>query len=133
MYRGPLKRLLKDKAWMMTYKVKRCIKAPFMELKYAYQRVTRGFSDRDWWSLDNHIAEMLSKALPKYVKDGHGVSSMYYEDGEGWDVDVNILKARRDADYLRMAALFANYDDRSGKDSQEMSAWIAKHFETLWD
>lgn len=117
----------------MMYKVKRCIKAPFMELKYAYQRVTRGFSDRDWWSLDNHIAEMLSKALPKYVKDGHGVSSMYYEDGEDWDVDVDILKARRDADYLRMAKMFANYDDRSSKDSQEMSAWIAKHFETLWD
>jgi hypothetical protein len=117
----------------MMYKVKRCIKAPFMELKYAYQRVTRGFSDRDWWSLDNHIAEILSKALPKYVKDGHGVSTIYYEEGESWDTEIEVLLSRRDPDYLRMAAMFANYDERSDEEMKEMSAWLGKHFGTLWD
>jgi hypothetical protein len=32
-----------------------------------------------------------------------------------------------------MAALFANYDDRSDSEAEEMSAWIAKHYGTLWD
>lgn len=42
-------------------------------IKHAYQRVTRGWSDRDVWSLDWHLAEILPPMLRRLKETKHGV------------------------------------------------------------
>jgi hypothetical protein len=125
------------------------------EIVFAYQRVTRGFSDRDWWSIDSHIANILSQALPKYVKDGHGISSSYLpkgygESGDSKKDDADFAKAikKRDAEYSKYADIFARYynggiwhNEESAKEFDGITepeykaavAWLAKNFSGLWD
>jgi hypothetical protein len=136
----------------MNYKLRQFLRLPITiknEIKWAYQRATRGFSDRDWWSLDSHIANVLSKALPLYIEKGHGVNASYFE-GEDYDDDEGWKKAeeKRDEEYRKYADIFARYAD-GGVWQDEITAkelngitpneyedameWLSKHFSGLWD
>lgn len=121
----------------------------FREFKWGYQRATRGFSDKDWWSFDSHIAEILSKALPLYVSQGIGTNSTFFE-GDDIDNEESWKQARekQDREYLKYADIFNRYanggvclDDVDAKESNgvtqeeydEAMQWLAKNFGTLWD
>lgn len=132
----------------MNYKLRSIIRFPITfvkEIKYAFQRATRGYSDKDWWSIDAHIANILSKALPQYVKDSPSLSFQYYE-GEGDEAFERGL-AKRNADYLKYANFFARYydggiwqDEKTAQqfngvtpeECEEAMAWLAKNFSHLW-
>jgi hypothetical protein len=127
-------------------KIVRFPRKVIFEARYARQRVVRGFSDRDWWSIDMFLAQVLAEALPKYVKDGHGVSG-YYIKGET-DEDFEAAVAVRDAEYLKYADIFKRFsengvwekeedakefDAASGAEMKEALEWLAAHFTQLWD
>ena len=117
------------------------------QIKWAYQRVTRGFSDRDMWSADSFLARQIAGMLNWIVNEGHGVSTSYgtppnYED------DVEDMVARRDAEYLKYAAVFAEYAENGPalnkgwqeelggvleKDLKEALQWFSEHFSEFWD
>ena len=42
--------------------------------KFRRQRITRGFSDWDWWDLDYFLCHLLSSALRHYAKNTIGHS-----------------------------------------------------------
>ena len=42
--------------------------------KFRRQRITRGFSDWDWWDLDYFLCNLLSSALRHYAKNTIGWS-----------------------------------------------------------
>lgn len=44
----------------------------YYPFKYSYQRVTRGWADRDTWSLDYHIAQVLSESIVHLKETTHG-------------------------------------------------------------
>jgi hypothetical protein len=92
----------------------------FKELKWAKQRLTRGYSDRDWWSIDHFIAGVLSKALRQYVEHGH----LLIEDKDEWLKHSDVL-----ADYDRVYGV----DEEYIAQLDETLAWVAENFRRFWD
>ena len=133
----------------MNYRVERLYKflkrIPF-KFKWAYQRITRGYSDRDWWNGDWYLSGVIAGIMEKIVKDGHGVATSYaYED---WETPVDIMVERRDAEFNKYILIFREYSkhgpaidqewkDRFGgvldKDMQDALQWLVEHFQELWD
>jgi len=47
----------------------------FREIKWAWQRVVRGWDDTVWWSLDSYLCPIIIHTLTKLKKDGNGYPS----------------------------------------------------------
>ena len=52
------------------------------KLKWKHERMEKGFSEYDWWSIDIHFARMIALAARKYRDEGHGYPMMTDKDGE---------------------------------------------------
>ena len=63
----------------------------FKEIKYAYQRIKNGYSDRDCWNINYHLAEIIPKMMRK-LKGGMGCPSKFYDNNvpvdncKNWDL-----------------------------------------------
>lgn len=44
----------------------------FRQFKWAYQRVTKGYCDFDWWDMDTYLSQLIPDMLERFIKDGHG-------------------------------------------------------------
>jgi hypothetical protein len=130
------------------------------EIKWAYQRVTRGWSDRDVWSMDYHLSNILVGMLRRLKETKHGVPLDFCGDwGEKtsthflpmeesiklWDACLDEMiegfEARGEMDEL-------TYPTSCGKEEKKVwehnmallsarkeraLALFAKHFDSLWD
>lgn len=69
------------------------------EIKYAWQRVFRGWDDRITWSLDYYLAEKIPLWLTKLKEDKNGVPMQIIQDGdcvgENHDIPNDILELRQ--------------------------------------
>lgn len=125
----------------LKYKIRHIIRWP----RYARQRVTRGFSDRDMWNADAFLARTYADILMWYVHKGMGVPTCYLNN---WDDPVAEAAERRDADYYKYADIFRRYakggewhtEDHVkefggvlDKEMEEALQWMSKHFQELWD
>ena len=125
----------------------RKIKKYTRKIKFAYQRVTRGFSDQDAWNADMFLASQIAGIAEWLVKNGHGVPSSYAYQPDFND-PVEIMAERRDAEYRNHIAVFKEYAknghafDQQWKEEcggvldnelDESLQWFAKHFVELWD
>jgi hypothetical protein len=141
----------------LNYQLRQIIRFPgrlVSELIWGFQRAFRGYSDRDWWSIDSHIAEILSKSLIRYVEKGHTVPVSYFKgdlnkaDDEAASKEWDKAKEIRDAEYEKYADFFARYADggvwASEEAAEELNGvtpaqyeeamqWLAEHFTELWD
>lgn len=132
----------------MNYRVKKLFKflkrIPF-HFKWAYQRITRGYSDRDWWNGDFYLAGVIAGIMEGIVNKGHGVASSYADD---WDTSQEIMVERRDSEWNKYIVIFREYskngpaidqkwvDSFGGvldKDMQDALQWLSEHFQELWD
>ena len=43
----------------------------FRNFKYAYQRITKGYCERDLWNMDYWICNILSNAFHDFARDTH--------------------------------------------------------------
>lgn len=50
------------------------------ELKWFYQRGKKGYSDRDCWSFDNYLAEVIAGGLKELAKHSHGCPDDFYKE-----------------------------------------------------
>lgn len=48
------------------------VKQFFKNIKYAWQRIIRGFSDPDWWELDSYISRVIAGGLGELNKMRNG-------------------------------------------------------------
>lgn len=139
--------------WKVKYYLRK-LTAPFYKIKkfprkikFAYQRVTRGFSDQDAWNGDMYLASQIAGIAEWLVENGHGVPSSYAYQPDLND-PVEIMAERRDSEYRKHIAVFKEYanngpafdqewkDELGGvldKDLDESLQWFAKHFVELWD
>jgi hypothetical protein len=116
--------------------------------KWWYQRVTRGFSDRDMWNADNYLAGVFAGVLQWYVNKGIGVSMAYASEDDPNGENLDDMVARRDADYLFYASIFEEYKDNGPAYNEEWQKlfggvldedikaalqWLSEHFTELWD
>lgn len=132
----------------MNYKVEKLYKflkrIPF-QFKWAYQRITRGYSDRDWWNGDWYLSGVIAGIMEGIVIKGHGVATSYADD---WDTPLEIMVERRDAEWNKYIAIFREYsrngpainqewiDNFGGvldEDMKDALQWLSKHFQELWD
>lgn len=98
------------------------------QVRWGYQRVTRGWDDSAIWSLDTHLGEVLGAQLIALAECAHG-----YPDGypfEQWTADL-----RRHG-----AALLAYGEDKFDTEelalyrpAQEAFRWVAENLGSLWD
>ena len=117
-----------------------------LQFKWAYQRVVRGYSDKDMWNSDRYIASILAGTLDWFVYKGNSISSFYLCPPLLDDLDKAII--RRDTEYLHYSKIFQEYAkngpacDKKWKkefggvldeDMQDALQWLSKHFQELWD
>ena len=62
----------------------------FRQVKWAYQRITRGYSDPDWWDMDTHLSKLIAQMLRKLAKDGMGYpGNEEFPTYESWENYLN--------------------------------------------
>lgn len=66
------------------------------EIKYFFQRGTRGYSDRDSWNIDQYLIDILLCNLVELKANGHCIPSTHAPDGS-WGYDETRWKAILDA------------------------------------
>lgn len=130
------------------HRMKRIIMKPYNKLKYAYQRVTRGFSDADMFSADMYFANQFAGMLRWYVKNSHGVPMGYAKKSDTYGTDTEYMITKRDKKYLKYADMFEEYgknglayNDKwqrlfgglTYNEVDDMMTWFAKHFTEFWD
>lgn len=58
--------------------VKRIIRDAVYSIKYALQRLFRGYDDRAWWNMDGYLASIIAKLSKELRKKGHGAPTTIY-------------------------------------------------------
>jgi hypothetical protein len=116
--------------------------------KWWYQRATRGFSDRDMWNADNYLAGVFAGVLQWYMNNSMGVPTRYASEDDPNCEEIYDMAARRDADYVFYASIFAEYHkdglaynenwqkEFGGVLDEDIKAalqWLSEHFTELWD
>lgn len=51
----------------------------FSEVKWAYQRVVRGYDERAYWDLDEYLAEIILPVLKKFKAQANGCPPGLYD------------------------------------------------------
>ena len=106
-----------------------------LEIKWAWQRVFRGFDDRWYWSLYGMITEIIPKCIRKIRKDGTGYPGNITN--KEWKI---ILKKIEDGFIaLNKIETFGDCKYNSKKYKQRLKKYeegmklFLKHFRNLWD
>lgn len=114
----------------------RPIRRGLLNIKYAYQRLTRSWDDTATWSLDTHLCLTLGQQLKHLAKTTHGwPQSDKYPTFEQWQEALN-----HHGDQL--IAYGQKWDDDSDpldkenkkfKAAQTSLRWVAANLGGLWD
>ena len=125
----------------------RKLKKFIRKFKFAYQRVTRGFSDQDAWNADMYLASQIAGIAEWLVENSHGVPASYAYRPDLND-PVEVMEERRNAEYRKNITVFKEYAkngdafDQEWKDKfggvldnelDDSLQWFAKHFTEFWD
>ena len=72
----------------------------FRTFKWAWQRATRGYSDRDTWNLDTYLVNLLITSLSQFRTETMGYPG-YMESEEEWYaiLDKIILLLKQSLEY----------------------------------
>lgn len=88
----------------------------FRSFKWAYQRATRGFADKDVWNLDTYLTELIADSVEQLADIQHGwPGTDEFPTPESWD------------EYLRKAVSLLRYSlgELPNKYEKEwMDTWI---------
>jgi hypothetical protein len=101
------------------------------EVKWARQRVVRGWDDRAMWSLDDHLAKTLGEQLVWMSKILHG-HPCDYPDKE-WTADL-LKHGEALLNYQRLH--YESYGDdwdAAYRPAQDALRWVADNLASLWD
>lgn len=106
----------------------RRIKDWFSNIKYTFQRATRGYSDVDLWNVNTYIAKVIADVMQEWLK--RGISS--YKGSmteEEWD-DVLVKIQNGFSEYRNHAYSDVELDVAK---VDEALALLKEHFYDLWD
>ena len=118
------------------------------EVKWANQRVVRGYSDKDAWNGDNFLAGQIAGILELLVSQSYSVPTSYGFGLDEYAPDVEIMAERRDADYKNIIMIYKEYHTNGiasdeewqkefggvlDKDMKDALQWLVEHFQELWN
>jgi hypothetical protein len=101
---------------------------------WFFQRGWRGYSDRDVWSFDYYLADVISKGCKHLAKTTHG----YPHDSspEQWDETLNEI-TKEFEDYIKLTDSYEFHKTFSieeyNKKLDKMFELLRKNFGSLWD
>lgn len=145
-------RWYKPGTWMF-YAARRRVGDSRREVKYAWQRVFRGWDDRAAWNTGDWLAETLGELLVNMADIAHGFPP-FYPEHEGVYGDTQYLpdEPRRSAAYTRWVGDLRAHGEalltwqREHHDIHDPEAyeaihrpaqaalrWTAEYLTTLWD
>lgn len=96
-------------------------RALFQEAKYFIQRGRRGYSDRDLWNANSHIARTVLAFLANGGKAG--VPSIFCKEGETWEKSM----ARWRKVETEIGWLMEDYLE------DDLSKWGDQNYQKRWD
>lgn len=120
-------------------------KRPFIRAKYkyehnkgwprrAYQRLTKGYDERDIWSLDSWMARTIGPQLITMSEIAHGWPGEEYQGGfDGWVADLKKNGEALLAYAGRGEGDAPFYDPKVSEDATNAMRWVAEWFTALWD
>lgn len=103
-------------------------------VKFAHQRLTRGWDDRATWSLDDHLCQTLGAQLIHLADTSHGWPES--EEFPTFEIYAEALKKHGNAltKYpSRWEVMDDEKEDQMRNDAQASLRWVADHLGTLWD
>ena len=109
-------------------RISRDIEGFFKSLKYAKQRVVRGFADCDIWDFSFYLKKLFADGLDSFAANLHSYPERYGS-AENWEKEL-----RRIASLVRKIDTEEfdrpdNYDDIKN----EFLDWMRDNFDDLWD
>lgn len=126
----------------------------YLNIKWFFQRLFRGYSDLDLWSLDQHLATIILKRIKAFRKQElHGYPAQFHHDFENsvpkeyhdlapevyWE---EIVLGKIENAFVQILKEFdTNPDDnypiedmqKRDKEIKEGLQLFAEHFQSLWD
>jgi hypothetical protein len=121
----------------------------YYELKYAWQRIFRGWDDRAIWSIDYYLSELIPELVLELKEITHGVPwAMFPKDvvaGEETSEDMEIASENWDKTLEKIAEGFKYFHKNVYEVSSieeinilqekvnESFELLSEHFMSLWD
>jgi hypothetical protein len=111
-------------------------------VRWASQRVRRGYSDRDTWSLDYFLTTIIPPAVRQLSEEMHGVPSAIVAQHDSIDTAMRawreVLSQIADGFEARMKLtedMFVSESERSELEARwtRGAVLFIAHFEALWD
>lgn len=101
------------------------------KIKFAYQRLTRGFDDSELWNLDHTISRFVLPRLKEFKRkySVRGTPSQI-ETNEEWQA---ILDDMIKAFEIMSQSEFPDYDKNKIEQVEKGLQLFVKHFNSLWD
>ncbi len=96
--------------------------------KLKWQRVVRGWSDSDTWSLDHTIAKFVLPRLKRFKALNSVVPCEFTE--ESWDAELDKMIAAME--FLAGDERWACFDKEKLSDVEAGVCSFGKHFTALW-
>ena len=92
------------------------IKQFFRNLKYAYQRATKGYCDADIWNLDDHYLQYLDVTLQALAEIAHGYPSHMFPTMQDWrnyikEIAQHFYNAREESETENKKTVDRLYDN----------------------
>lgn len=100
----------------------------FRSIKYAYQRVVKGYDDRALWNLNSYLIPIILPALRHLQSDDAMGYPMGFADQEAWNIELRKM--------IRAFELIEADSDWSPEVYQEVETGLslfAQYYQTLWD
>lgn len=104
----------------------RKVRQGISEIKFAYQRVVRGWDDTALWSLDHHLTKTLGTQLQRMAETAHG-----YPDNMTYEQWTSELRRHGQALAAYAAAETLDYDSVYPP-VREALQWVTDHLGSLW-
>lgn len=101
------------------------------QVRWAWQRVFRGWDDYSTWSLDVHLSRTLGQQLVAMADIAHG-----HPEVNGWDYTFETWTAdlRRHGGALQLYSEgWVDDWETTGEPAQAALHWVAEHLGALWD
>lgn len=99
----------------------------FNRFKYLFQRLYRGFDDRDTWSLDYSLYRWLLPRLKRFKEVNNGFYDKEYDSFEDYQ---NELQKR--IDQLEFILNSEREDDLFFQERENFNKWLLKDLNKLW-
>lgn len=118
--------------WWMVRALRRKVGEARRSVKWAYQRVVRGWDDRAVWAIDDHLSKTLGEQLVTMSEIAYGYPGDAYP-YERWIADLKkhgeALKVYHDRNY----DVHGDEWEAMYQPAREALVWVADNLPHLWD